>query len=40
MLCFNPSWFEDDLARIGTKETATAQLPIRNVRIDAEYELL
>ena len=40
MRCSNPSWCEDDLANIGTKEIATAQLPIRNVNTDAEYELL
>ena len=40
MSCFSPSRCEDDLANIGTKQTATAQLPIRNVSIDAEYELL
>ena len=39
MPCFNPFWCEDDLINIGTKESATAQLLIRNVSIDAEYEL-
>ena len=39
MIYFNPFWCEDDLINIGTKESAIAQLPIRNVSIDAEYEL-